>query len=275
MLPVSVFVICKNEEQCIEKCLRSVDFCAEIVVVDSGSTDGTLGILERLSAEGLPIRVIQRDWPGYVAQKQFALQQCTQPWCLNLDADEALDEDLRGSLSSLVAAAGRIVGWRIPRRPYLIGHGFTRHHVHSPTLRLIRRGEGGYNLNDKVHEGIRTKGPVAVAQRGSLLHFRALPVDEQILKENTYSSLKAEQIIERGRYRSSFKMVVSPPYHFLRLYFGYRLFMCGWPGFIEAMTGAIYSFMTEAKIYQRRVMAQRKPAPDVQDIAAREQKSSM
>jgi glycosyltransferase involved in cell wall biosynthesis len=270
MLPVSVFVICKNEEQCIQRCLRSVDFCAEIVVVDSGSTDGTLDILARLSAEGFPIRVIQKDWPGFVVQKQFALEQCTQPWCLNLDADEALDEELRQSLSSLVAAPDRIVAWRIPRRPYLIGYGFTRNHVHSPTLRLIRRGEGAYNLSDKVHEGIRTKGRVAVAQKGHLLHFRALPMDEQILKENTYSSLKADQIVEHGRYRPSFKMVFNPPYHFLRLYFGYRLFMCGWPGFIEAMTGAVYSFMTEAKVYQRRVRAQRETTPDVHDIAGRE-----
>lgn len=235
--------------------MRSVEACREIVVVDSGSTDGTLEILRRLTEQGMPIRVIHRDWPGYAAQKQFALEQCTQPWCLSIDADEELDEEFLQALPSLLAAPDRIVGWRIPRKPYLIGHGYTPSNVHSPILRLIRRGHGGYDLADRVHEGIRVKGRVAIARRGYMLHFRALPLDEQMLKENTYSTLKADQIVERGRYRPALKMFFSPPYYFFRLYLGHRLYMCGWPGFIEAMTGAVYSFLTEAKVYQRRAMA--------------------
>ena len=269
IFPISAFVICKNEARCIERCLLSLDICSEIVVVDSGSTDGTLEILERLAGQGLPIRLFHRDWPGYAAQKQFALEQCTQPWCLSIDADEALDDEFRQALPSLLASSDGIVGWRIPRRPYLIGHGFTPFHVHSPILRLIRRGEGRYDLADKVHEGIRTKGRIAIARRGYLLHFRALPLDEQILKENTYSSLKADQLVERGRSRSVVRMALSPPYYFLRLYFGHRLFMCGWPGFIEAMIGAVYSFMTEAKIYQRRVMREG-VAREIKDVPASE-----
>jgi glycosyltransferase involved in cell wall biosynthesis len=260
-LPLSAFVICKNEEECIERCLRSVDMCSEIVVVDSGSTDATPQIVARLAQEGLPIKFMHRDWPGYAAQKQFALEQCTQPWCLSLDADESLDEELRGQISTLLAAPESQVGWRLARRPLLIGYGYTPSHVHSPILRLVRRGQGAYNLTDRVHEGIRVKGKVAKAKRGSLLHFRALPMDEQILKENTYSTLKADQIVERGQRRSPWKMLFSPPYYFLRLYFARRLFLCGWPGFIEAMTGAVYSFMTEAKVHQRRIAAQT-PADD-------------
>jgi glycosyltransferase involved in cell wall biosynthesis len=251
-LPLSAFIICKNEADCIERCVRSVDMCSEIVVVDSGSTDATPQIVSRLAGEGLPIRFMHRDWPGYAAQKQFALEQCTQPWCLNIDADEALDEELRQALPALLAAPDRVVGWRLARRPLLIGHGYTSSYIHSPILRLIRRGSGAYDLADRVHEGIRASGKVAKARSGSLLHFRALRLDEQILKENAYSSLKADQIVETGRRRNPWKMVFSPPYYFLRLYFARGLFRCGWPGFIEAMTGAVYSFMTEAKIYQRR-----------------------
>lgn len=264
-LPVSAFIISKDEAQCIERCVRSVDLCSEIIVVDSGSSDGTLEILQRLARRGMPIRVMHRDWPGYAAQKQFALEQCTQPWCLSIDADEELDEELRRSLPSLISSPSEIVGWRIGRKHALIGSGYTSSYVHSPILRLIRRGAGAYDLADRVHEGIRAAGKVSIARQGSLLHFRVLPLDEQIAKQNAYSTLKADQIVERGRPRSPLKMLVSPPYHFCRLYFVRGLFWHGWAGFIEAMTGAVYSFLTEAKVHQRRVM-QEEPARNMRDI---------
>jgi glycosyltransferase involved in cell wall biosynthesis len=263
-LPISAFIICKNEAQCIERCVRSVDLCSEIIVVDSGSSDGTLEILQRLTRRGLPIRVIHREWPGYAAQKQFALEQCTQPWCLSIDADEELDEELRQSLPSLISSPG-IVGWRIGRKHALLGYGYTSSSVHSAILRLIRRGAGAYDLADRVHEGIRATGKVSIACRGSLLHFRALLLDEQILKQNAYSTLKADQIVERGKPRSPLKILVSPPYHFCRLYIARGLFWYGWAGFIEAMTGAVYSFLTEAKVHQRRVM-QDQPARNMREI---------
>lgn len=269
-LPLSAFVICKDEAGYIENCIRSLDVCSEIVVVDSGSTDGTLGILERLAGEGLPVRVFSRGWPGYAAQKQFALEQCTQPWCINVDADERLDEDLRELLPSLVSAPEKVVGWRVRRRPYLIGYGYSPPHVYErPNLRMVRRGAGGYDLSQRVHEGIRVRGRVKDARRGSLLHYRALPMGEQILKENAYSTLKAGQIFEAGGGRVRWKLLFSPPYYFLRLYFGRRLFLCGWPGFIQAMTGAVYSFLTEAKLFQKQALREHPPRDDSQDARAK------
>jgi glycosyltransferase involved in cell wall biosynthesis len=262
-LPVSAFVICKDEARYIENCLRSVDLCSEIIVVDSGSTDGTVEIVDRLVQEGLPIRFMHRDWPGYARQKQFALEQCTQPWCLSIDADERADEELRRSLPSLLAAPDGVVAWRIARRPYLIGYGYTPEYVSErPILRLVRQGKGAYGLQERVHEGIRVKGRVSISPSGSFLHYRPLPVDEQILKENSYSSLKADQIFAEGRRLRPWKMLLSPPYYFLRLYFLRRLFLCGWPGFIQAMTGAVYSFMTEAKHYQRHAVRAHPPSEE-------------
>ncbi len=259
-LQLSAFVICKNEAAYIEACLRSLDLCSDIVVVDSGSTDETPQIVARLIEEGLPIRFLHRDWPGYAAQKQFALEQCTGEWCLNIDADERLDGDLREALSDMVCAREDIVAWRIRRRPYLIGYGFTPPHVFErPNLRLIRRGKGAYDLRQRVHEGIVPAGKVEISHKGSLLHFRPLPMGEQILKENAYSTLKSDQLIDEGRTRPKFRMLLTPPYYFLRLYIGRRLFLCGWPGFIQAMTGAVYSFMTEVKVYQNRALQERPP----------------
>ena len=262
-LPMSAFIICLNEEAYLGNCIDSLAECAEIVIVDSGSTDGTLALIQSFMDRGWPIRLFSEKWRGYAAQKQFALEQCRQEWCFNVDADERLDVALKEALPGLLARQD-VAGWKIARRPYLIGYGYTPGHVHERrNLRLIRRGKGRYDLAQTVHEGIRADGRVEPAPKGSLLHFRPLPMDEQILKENKYSSLKADQWMTEGKAGRGLKLVFNPPFYFLRLYFRNGLWRCGVPGFIEAMTGAVYSFLTEAKIYQRRATRERSPADDL------------
>jgi glycosyltransferase involved in cell wall biosynthesis len=257
-LSISAFIITLNEEAALGACLDSLAECAEIVVVDNGSTDGTAALIARYQADGWPIRHITEAWRGYAGQKQFALEQCTQAWCLNIDADERLDTALRAKLPELIAAPEDVVGWRVARRPYLIGFGYTPAHVHERrNLRLIRNGRGRYDLAQKVHEGITPDGTVRDCPVGSLLHYRPLIIDEQILKENKYSTLKADQRFAEGRRLRKWKVVISPPTYFLRLYFHNGLWRCGFPGFIQAMTGAVYAFLTEAKLYQRHALKTR------------------
>ena len=124
-LPVSAFIICKDEEAYLANCIESLYRCAEIVIVDSGSTDGTAGLVDDYVSRGWPIRFLTENWRGYAAQKQFALEQCTQPWCLSIDADERLDSTLRRELPNLLEAPEDVAAWRFPRRPYLIGYGYT------------------------------------------------------------------------------------------------------------------------------------------------------
>jgi glycosyltransferase involved in cell wall biosynthesis len=267
-LSLSAFIICKDEAPYIEACIRSLDVCAEIVVVDSGSTDGTLDILERLRGEGAPIRVLHNDWPGYAAQKQFALDQCTQDWCINVDADERFDADLSAAMADLVAAPAEVQGWRIRRRNYLIGNGYTPKDAHEHhLLRMFRRGSGRFDLTVRVHETVDVTGELRNAKRGSLLHFRPLFLGEQLAKENTYSTLKAEQGLAAGKRGRPWKMVFNPAIYFARLFFGHQLYRCGWAGFIEAGTGAVYAFMTEAKRVQHDLAARRPVAePESRDV---------
>lgn len=256
-LALSAFIITLNEADYLGPCLDSLRSCAQIVVVDSGSTDGTLDLVRERIADGWPIDLVERHWPGYAAQKQFALEQCTQPWCLNIDADERLDAALQKALPDLLDAPQDIVGWRLARRPFLIGYGYTPESARERScLRLIRRGQGAYDLTLKVHEAIKPEGKVRSSRRGSLLHFRPLPLDEQILKENKYSSLKADMHMERGVRPRLHKLLLSPPLYFLRLYFRTGLWRCGRQGYIQAMTGAVYAFMTEAKKFERQALAQ-------------------
>lgn len=270
-LAISAFVICMNEAEYIANCLRTLGLCGEIIIVDSGSYDGTLEIIEAYMAAGWPINLIRRHWPGYAAQKQFALNQCRLDWCLNIDADERLDRALRDVLPQLLSAPAEVVGWRVSRRPYLIGYGYTPAYVRErKNLRLIRRGRGAYDLNQSVHEGIVPDGKVVDSQAGSLLHYRPLPIDEQILKENKYSTLKADQKICEGKRSSFLKLIVSPCMYFIRLYFFNRLVFCGWSGFVQAMTGAAYSFLTESKLLQREALLKHPSHDDLEgDIPER------
>lgn len=255
-LPVSAFIICRDEEACLANCIRSVHQCSEIVIVDSGSKDGTAALVRKFQEAGWPIRFINQTWLGYAAQKQFALEQTTEPWALSIDSDERIDEDFRKLLPELIKAPDEVSGWRIRRRAYLIGYGYTPKFVaERANLRLIRKGRGAFDTTQRVHEGIATtSGIVKTAPRGSLLHYRPLPIDEQILKENKYSSLKSDQIIVEGKGPRYVRLFFNPLLYFWRLYFKHRLVFCGVPGFIQAATGSVYSFLTEAKVFQRHAL---------------------
>src|SRR5690606_32494469 len=86
-IPLSAFIICHNEEKYLGECIESLAECAEIVIVDSGSTDGTIPLIQSYVDRGWPIRLFKEPWRGYAGQKQFALEQCRQEWCFNIDAD--------------------------------------------------------------------------------------------------------------------------------------------------------------------------------------------
>jgi glycosyltransferase involved in cell wall biosynthesis len=250
-LPISAFIICKNEQASIGQCLESLRSCAEIVVVDSGSEDSTLEIVEAFVARGFPIRLIRRDWPGYALQKQFALEQTTQPWALSVDADEWLDRSLCDALPALIAVDESVAGWRLPRADMLYGYCAPARGVHrKPILRLVRRGRARFDTTRLVHEGLIVDGRVRDERRGFLHHERSLAIQDQMLKEIAYARLKATERVRAGKRPSVLKLLFNPLITFLRMYVLQRFFLCGRAGLIHAGTTSTYAFLTEAIHHQ-------------------------
>ncbi len=263
MAPISAFVICKDEVSSLGCCLESLDICREIVVVDSGSTDGTLDLIESYRARGLPIRLIKREWPGYAKQKQFALEQATGPWCLSLDADERLDDEARQMILSLPLDETDRFGYALRRKNHLYGYGFPPDLVHAKGItRLFRKSRAHYDLSLLVHEALIHDGPIRTLKRGSILHHHHASLEERLAKNEDYSSLKARERIARGRTSGPFKLLLNPLGRFLKIYLLQRYFICGTPGLVNALLHAHYTLLTELKILWPQLQAGRRSKPD-------------
>lgn len=257
-VPLSAFVICKNESRKIGPCLKSLSFCSDIVVVDSGSADATLDIVERYRLAGLPIRTFHRDWTGYAAQKQFALDQCREAWCLSIDADERVDGELAAEIARLMTSQTPHKGFRLPLLLWLPGHGYP--HPWSATeyfLRLIRRDAASYDLSRKIHEGLRIDGSIGKVRKGAILHRQSIAPEREVEKLSLYSSLKVEQRLESAKRPRPLRMALWPIGYFLKFYVAKRYFLNGWAGFSTSVLNAHYAFLTEWKHWRASV-----PDPD-------------
>lgn len=241
---LSVAIITKNEEKHLARALESVRFADEIVVVDSGSTDATLAI-----ARDNGCRIFERDWPGYGAQKNFALEQASHDWVLSLDADEALSRELSGEVHEVVS--GEKSGYQIysfPRLTHFVDR-WMRHGGWYPDwqIRLLRRGAGRYN-DRPVHEAIVPQGPVGRLS-GDLLHYSYESVEDYVGRMNTYSRLAAEIQIKHGRRRvGASSLAGAVARKFLEVYVYKRGFLDGRHGFVAAGLAACGVFLRQAKI---------------------------
>jgi glycosyltransferase involved in cell wall biosynthesis len=230
-------------ERHLESVLASVAGADEILVVDSGSTDGTLEIAHRHGA-----RIIHQDWLGYARQKAFALRSCRSEWALNLDGDEVLPE---GALDEIRARISRddVDGIYLLHDDTFMGRpmpGVKR----LPFLRVYRRDKAQFAESMEVHERVHVDGrldrlPIAVR------HYGYDDVHEYMGKLNEYSLLKARQREREGRGLSRGRLLVTLPLTFLKLYLLRRMFLAGWRGFIKAVVDSYYFFLTEAKLYER------------------------
>ena len=190
---LSVAIITKNEEANLPRTLESVRWATEIVVVDSGSTDGTVEIAWNFGA-----KLISEEWHGFGKQKNLAIELCTSEWVLSLDADEEVSEALAQELTQLLEETPEVDAYFVPRRNLFLGR-WIRHggYYPDPKIRLFRRGAAWFEER-AVHETVQYAGPTRTLH-GDLIH-RAYPTLESYLEHmNRYSTLGAEQVAAKSK----------------------------------------------------------------------------
>ena len=246
-MKITATVVCGNEEANIADCLESVRWCDELVVVDSLSSDRTPEIARRYTE-----RLIQRPWAGYVAQKQFALEQATGDWVLHLDADERCTPELRAAIRAALAGpeADRLAGFEVRRHVHYLGR-WIDHGGWYPDwkLRLVRRGRARWTGTDP-HDRLAADGPVARLE-ADLVHYTYRDFAHQLRTVERFADVVAEGWRKDGRRFSLLDAVFHPPAKFLECYVWKQGFRDGWPGFVIAATSAFYVFAKQVKLREK------------------------
>lgn len=242
-MSLSASVICFNEERGLKRCLESVVWADEIVVVDSMSTDRTLEIAEQYT----PL-VFQREWTGYRDQKNFALSKCKGEWILSLDADEQVSGPLRDEILGEICQSHPSDGYAIPRRSFYQGRWISHSGFYPDRqLRLFKRGLGTW-VGGRVHERVEVRGRVE-RMKSDLLHF---PYEGSISglmrKVDAFSSLLAEDMYDGGKRYHLAHLIARPVAKFMEVYFLKLGFLDGLPGLIVAVMSAFTMFARYSKL---------------------------
>jgi len=242
-LPLSVVVITRDAASELAQCLASASFAAEALVVDSGSGDDTVEVARRSGA-----RVIEREWPGFGKQKQFAVDAAVHDWVLCLDADERVSLPLAASIRDAFArGAPAAVAFALARRNRFLGRWLAHGEGYPDwTVRLFDRRSARWS-DDAVHERVIVEGAVE-RLGGDLLHASAESLDAYIAKQNRYTTLQAAALHARGDRASAVRVALAPLARFVRFYVFKLGFLDGVAGFAHIAIGAFASFLKYAKL---------------------------
>lgn len=243
--PLSVVIITLNAATQIEACLQSARFADQIVVVDSGSRDGTVEIAVKYGA-----KVVRHEWLGFGPQKQFAVEQAAHHWVLCLDADERVSRELRDSIEAVLRQP-QFSAYRMPRCNRFMGR-WLRHGEGYPdwSLRLFDRRVARWS-EDPVHEKVICPATVGLL-KGDLLHESQESLAAYLDKQNRYTSLQAEALHRQGRRARLGHLVISPALRFIKFYFLRGGFLDGVPGLVHIAVGCFNSFIKYAKLIALR-----------------------
>lgn len=243
---LSVIIITKNEAINIRACLESVAWAGEIIVVDSGSTDGTLEIAREFTSHVY----VHEDWPGFGAQKNRALGYASREWVLSVDADERVTPDLRAEIETVLLGA-KADGYEIPRLSNFCGR-FIRHSGWHPdyVLRLFTREKGRFS-DSLVHESVQLQGTKA-RLRQPLLHYTYRDFEDVLAKLNSYSSAASVMLQRKGRKGGLTQAVLHGLWSFIRTYFLRMGFLDGREGFMLAVMNAENSYYRYIKLWLKQ-----------------------
>ncbi len=243
---ISAVIITLNEARNIGRCLDSLAGVAdEVIVVDSGSTDGTVELAKARGA-----RVGHRDWTNYSAQKNHANSLAQGPYILSLDADEALSPELRESLLE-AKRRGLNGAYAMARLTNYCG-SWIRHGGWYPDLKVRLFPKAGTHWEgEHVHEQlVLAEGTATVRLKGDLLHYSYASISGHIRQADHFSTLAAQGLFARGRKAGVLKRWFSPPVRFLGDYIVRGGFLDGWHGAVIARISAAATYWKYAKLGQ-------------------------
>lgn len=243
-MSIGAVIITKNEEDNLERCLRSLSFCDEIVVVDAESNDGTLAIAHRYSQ-----KVHTLPWSGFVKQRQTALGFVESEWILSIDADEEVSPELRAEILATVSLADAKAAYSVPRKTIHFGR-WIRHGGWYPNrlVRLFQKGKGEWRGNE-VHEYWHTESECGEL-KADLIHYSFENLSDQVARNNTYSSLGARGLKAKGVSFSFVWLFAKTTSKFLETYVLKRGFLDGYPGLIISVSAAYSVFLKWAKLWE-------------------------
>jgi glycosyltransferase involved in cell wall biosynthesis len=244
---LTVLIPCKNERTNIGPCLDSVASIAdELLVADSGSTDGTL---EYLRARG-DCRIIEREYVYSGDFKNWAIPQCTHDWVLIIDADERVSPELAAEIRAVLDEGPRFDGYWVGRANHLMGHRVRyTDWARDQLIRLFRREVGRY-VGPSDHGDVRATTNLYGSLRNPLDHYTLWSWAHYLNKFERYTRVQAEQWHAQGRKPSVRRMLLQPPLRFIREYVLHRGFLDGAVGIQIAWMSAFYSFMKQARLWE-------------------------
>lgn len=242
-MKLSAAIMTFNEEKNLDRTLKALaDICDEIVIVDSGSTDGTKDVAKKYGA-----RFIHQPWLGYGRQRNVAIEQCNGKWILAVDADEELSPELREKIKEIINGNDNKKVYEINRLSVCFGkkikHGGWGT---SYAVRLFLKSAGRFNDNT-VHESFVTQEEIFKIKE-DIFHHSYLTLEDYFNKFNRYTTEGAIEYYKKGKKASLGQIVFNPMYKFLRMYIFRLGFLDGVEGFLLASTSSLYSMVKYFKL---------------------------
>ncbi len=242
---ISACVITLNEERNIWRCLESVKWCDEIVVVDSFSKDKTLDICREYTD-----KIYQHEWKGYIGQRNYIREKASHEWVLHLDADEELSPQLTRNIQREIARKDNVIaGYQFPRLVRYLNK-WIRFGDWYPDIKLrLFRKELGRSVGTEPHDYVVVDGPVKTI-RHPINHYTYDSIKDHLQTINRFTAISAEAHWNKGGRFHLTDLVFRPPWRFLRGYIFKGGFLCGKHGFLIAIINSFSVALKYAKVWE-------------------------
>lgn len=234
---LTVAIIAHNEQDRLPKTLEQIqDIASEIILINSCSTDNTVAVAQSYGA-----KVFTEEFKGYVEQKNSLIPKCTQDWILFLDADEVVNDELKAAIVKAIAS-GNAQAYEMNRLTFYLGKLLKHAWQPNYRLRLVRRAANPKWVGEIVHESLACDDAVARLP-GYIIHYSYRDVNDHFERTIRYAKMSAQSYIKRGKKPSLTKIIFSPVFSFIKLYFIKLGFLDGRAGYIAAQSAFIYTFL--------------------------------